>query len=141
MSSDQRIRYAVVGLGSIAQEAVLPAFPHAENSQLAALVSGDDQKRLELGRMYQCPTYTYDQYEACLSSGGVDAVYICLPNHMHREYAEAGPETGTAYPVEAASAIPPRSGTPKAIPPADAPSMETYSRRVILRSASCSPAP
>ena len=76
MSTGEKIRYAVVGLGSIAQEAVLPAFQHAENSSLAALVSGDDQKRLELGRTYQCPTFTYDQYEACLSSGQVDAVYI-----------------------------------------------------------------
>jgi predicted dehydrogenase len=84
-----QIRYAVVGLGSIAQEAVLPAFQHAENSRLTALVSGDDQKRLELGRAYRCPTYPYSQYEECLSSGEVDAVYICLPNHMHRQYAEA----------------------------------------------------
>ena len=33
---DKRIRYAVVGLGQIAQTAVLPAFKHAENSELAA---------------------------------------------------------------------------------------------------------
>ena len=36
------IRYAVVGLGHIAQIAVLPAFAHARrNSQLVAVVSGD----------------------------------------------------------------------------------------------------
>jgi predicted dehydrogenase len=94
VSTDKQIRYAVVGLGSIAQEAVLPSFQHAENSKLAALVSGDDQKRLELGRTYKCATYTYDQYEACLASGQVDAVYICLPNHMHREYADAAAAKG-----------------------------------------------
>ena len=36
-----KIRYAVVGLGGIAQMAVLPAFKHAENSELAAIVSED----------------------------------------------------------------------------------------------------
>jgi len=40
--SRSEIRYAVVGLGWIAQAAVLPAFAHAkENSRLTALVSGD----------------------------------------------------------------------------------------------------
>ena len=39
------IRYAVVGLGHIAQVAVLPAFAHARrNSQLVAIVSDDAAK-------------------------------------------------------------------------------------------------
>ena len=29
---------------------------------------------------------SYDEYEAVLASGAVDAVYIALPNTMHREY-------------------------------------------------------
>ena len=81
------IRYAVVGLGHIAQVAVLPAFRHASrNSQLTALVSDDPRKRRELGRKYRVGrTYAYDQYDACLSE--VDAVYIALPNSMHAEFA------------------------------------------------------
>ena len=48
------IRYAVVGLGHIAQVAVLPAFAHAKkNSVLTALVSGDATKRRQLGRKYR----------------------------------------------------------------------------------------
>ena len=38
--SRRKVRYAVVGLGHIAQIAVLPAFRNAENSELFALVSG-----------------------------------------------------------------------------------------------------
>jgi glucose-fructose oxidoreductase len=30
--------------------------------------------------------YSYDDYEACLESGEIDAVYIALPNHLHCEY-------------------------------------------------------
>ena len=38
-ASERKVRYAVVGLGHIAQVAVLPAFAHArENSELTALV-------------------------------------------------------------------------------------------------------
>jgi glucose-fructose oxidoreductase len=78
------IRYAVVGLGHIAQAAVLPAFTHARNSRLAALVSGDARKRKQLARKYRVPAFSYEQYEECL--GEVDAVYIALPNSMHAEY-------------------------------------------------------
>jgi glucose-fructose oxidoreductase len=56
---DDKVRYAVVGLGYIAQVAVLPAFAHArQNSELRALVSGDRVKRARLGRQYRV-TSTY----------------------------------------------------------------------------------
>ncbi len=85
----RRVRYAVVGIGSIAQEAVLPAFQNAANSTVTALVSGDEVKREELGKTYGIKkTYNYDQFDECLHSGEVDAVYIALPNHLHRPYAE-----------------------------------------------------
>src|SRR4051794_30508031 len=83
-----KIRYAVVGLGYISQVALLPAFAHAkENSELTALVSDDPQKLAELGKKYKVQrTYSYGDYDACLKSGEVDAVYIGLPNTMHYEY-------------------------------------------------------
>src|SRR5690349_14651634 len=91
----RKIRYAVVGIGSIAQEAVLPAFQNAQNSELTALVSGDPVKREELGKRYGIGnTYSYEEYEKCLSSGAVDAVYIALPNHLHRQYTERALHAG-----------------------------------------------
>src|SRR6187431_1007045 len=46
-----RVRYAVVGLGYIAQVAVLPSFMHARrNSELTALVSDDPVKLKKLAR-------------------------------------------------------------------------------------------
>ena len=83
----RQIRYAVVGLGHIAQVAVLPAFGNARrNSKLVALVSGDPVKREQLGRKYQVEhTFSYEQYDECLK--GVDAVYIALPNSLHCEYS------------------------------------------------------
>jgi predicted dehydrogenase len=43
-NSGKKVRYAAVGLGYIAQAAVLPAFSHARNSELTALVSGNSTK-------------------------------------------------------------------------------------------------
>ena len=94
-SSQRKIRYAVVGLGYISQVAVLPAFAHAQdNSELVALVSGDPGKLKALGKKYKVPkTYSYEQYADCLADG-VDAVYIALPNSMHRAYAEGAARAG-----------------------------------------------
>jgi predicted dehydrogenase len=87
-SQEKMIRYAVVGLGYFAQTAVLPAFAHArKNSRLTGLVSGDPVKLREMARQYKVPhTWSYEEYEAALDSGEIDAVYIVLPNDMHKEY-------------------------------------------------------
>jgi predicted dehydrogenase len=84
----RKVRYAVVGLGHIAQVAVLPAFRHAAaNSQLAALVSSDEAKLRRLGKRYRVRNlYPYDRYDELMASGEVDAVYIALPNHQHRDF-------------------------------------------------------
>jgi predicted dehydrogenase len=85
-TSTAKIRYAVVGLGHIAQVAVLPAFKNAANSELVAIVSGEPEKRKKLGRKYRLEqTYSYEDYDRALSE--VDAVYLALPNHLHREFA------------------------------------------------------
>ena len=80
------VRYAVVGLGHIAQVAVLPAFGHARrNSELVALVSGDPVKRRELSKTYDVAAYEYEELDGLLASGQVDAIYIALPNTLHRD--------------------------------------------------------
>lgn len=92
----KKVRYAVVGLGYISQVAVLPAFAQAkENSELVALVSGDTDKLKALKKKYKVPkSYTYEQYADCLQSGDVHAVYIALPNSMHKAYAESAARAG-----------------------------------------------
>lgn len=89
------MRYAVVGLGYFAQAAVLPAFRKAKRSELVALVSDDAAKLDELGDRYNVRRrYAYDEYEEMLASGRVDAVYICLPNDLHADFAIRAAEHG-----------------------------------------------
>lgn len=92
--STRAVRYAVVGLGHIAQVAVLPAFAHARrNSRLTALVSDDTTKLRTLSKKYRVEsTFSYDDYDACLEQ--VDAVYIALPNHLHAEYTIRAADAG-----------------------------------------------
>jgi glucose-fructose oxidoreductase len=93
-SGKRPIRYAVVGLGHIAQVAVLPAFAHARrNSKLVAVVSDDAAKRREIARRYKLDhAFSYDEFDDCLEV--VDAVYIALPNSMHAEYTTRAAKAG-----------------------------------------------
>jgi len=95
-ASAGKIRYAVVGLGHIAQAAILPAFAHAQhNSTLAALVSDDPGKLRKLSRRYDVHRVCgYDEADELFGSGAVDAVYITLPHSMHREYTERSARAG-----------------------------------------------
>lgn len=88
-----KIRYGVVGLGHIAQVAILPAFENAKNSELVSIVSGESEKREKLGKKYRLEhVYSYEDYDRALKE--VDAVYIAVPNHLHREYAVRAAKAG-----------------------------------------------
>lgn len=92
----RKVGYAVVGLGHIAQAAMLPAFAHASsNSRLVALVSDSADKLRELAERYDVPyTYSYGEYEECLENEEVDAVYIALPNSLHADYTARAARAG-----------------------------------------------
>jgi predicted dehydrogenase len=91
----KKIRYAVVGLGHLVQKAVLPAFKNARDCELAAIVSGDKTKLRQLAKLYGVErAYTYHQYDECLRSGAIDAVFIGLPNHLHCEYSVRAAHAG-----------------------------------------------
>ena len=92
--SRSKVKYAVVGLGYIAQGAILPAFAHARrNSSLHALISGDPVKLQELGDKYDVPVRGgYDDLERCLSD--VDAVFIATPNSEHAEHCVRAANAG-----------------------------------------------
>ena len=71
MAARAPVRYAVVGLGHIAQVAVLPAFAHARrNSKLVAVVSDDRTKTREITRRYRLDhAFAYEQFDECLERG------------------------------------------------------------------------
>lgn len=104
-SSRPAVRYAVVGLGHIAQVAMLPAFENAAEAELVALVSGEETKRAELGQRYGVRTVDYGEYDALCASGDIDAVYIALPNHLHCEYTERAARHGVHVLVEKPMAV------------------------------------
>ena len=90
------LRFAVVGLGHIAQAAVLPAFRHARpHVELTALVSGTQAKLKTLGSRYRVKRlFSYADADKLFDSGFIDAVYIATPNTEHKEWAVRAAEAG-----------------------------------------------
>lgn len=88
LASGKKIRYAFVGLGDIAQEAMLPGVAHTGNSEVAALVTDDPEKARLVGEQYGCTvSYRLDQFDEMIKSGQVDAIYLATPNWRHAEFA------------------------------------------------------
>ncbi len=83
----RQVGYAVIGLGHIAQSAVLPGFAHARNAKLVALVSSDEEKRRRLSRRYRCDAYDTRDLDDVLERRDVDAVYVAEPNDKHVDFA------------------------------------------------------
>ena len=86
-SRKRQVGYALIGAGHIAQVAVLPAFKHAKNSKLVAIVSSDAEKRRKLAQQYKCEAYGVDDLDDVLDRPDVDAVYIAEPNDKHADFA------------------------------------------------------
>jgi glucose-fructose oxidoreductase len=95
MAQSEPVRFAVVGLGHIAQVAVLPAFAHAENCRLVGLVTDDGAKGRTVAQKYDVEhVVEYPAYDDFLASGEVDAVYIALPNSLHCEFTVRAARAG-----------------------------------------------
>ena len=94
---DARVGFAVVGLGRLSLEEILPAFGKAKFARPAALVSGDPDKAKRVARQYGIPetsVYDYAGFDRVRDDAGVQAVYVVLPNGMHEEYVTRAAAAG-----------------------------------------------
>ena len=76
------LRFGVLGAADIARKALIPAIEAAANAEVVGLASRDFERgrRLFGGRVY-------GDYLELLDDPKVDAVYLPLPNNLHREWA------------------------------------------------------
>jgi len=83
-SSPAALRFGILGAARIAGKALIPAIEAAANAELVGVASRDPERARALlpgGRGYA-------GYEALLEDPDVDAVYVALPNGLHREWSE-----------------------------------------------------
>ena len=93
----RKLGWAIVGLGSLAINQILPAFAKCETSKVTALVSGSPEKAQKLALRYGVPEkniYSYSNYDEIRDNPEIDIVYVVLPNSMHAEYTTRAARAG-----------------------------------------------
>src|SRR5258708_38403670 len=93
----RKMGWAIVGLGNLAINQILPAFAKCEKSKVVALVSGHPDKAAKLAARYGVSPQAiddYQSYDTLKDNPEVDVIYVLLPNSRHAEYtiprADAG---------------------------------------------------
>ena len=93
----KKLGWAIVGLGSLSINQILPAFAKCEKSKVVAFVSGHPDKANKLALRYgvnKKNIYNYQNYDSIKDNPDVDLIYIVLPNGMHAEYTVRGLQAG-----------------------------------------------
>jgi predicted dehydrogenase len=94
---DRRVGYALVGLGHLTLNEILPAFAKCKHAKPVALVSGDADKMTKVAQQYGIKAsscYSYQTYDKIKDNPEVEVIYIVLPNSMHHEFTIRGAKAG-----------------------------------------------
>jgi predicted dehydrogenase len=89
MPPGERVGFAIVGLGRLSLEELLPAFAECKQARPVALVSGTPDKLKAIGAQYGIrpeALYSYADFDRIAENPEVKVVYIVLPNGLHHEY-------------------------------------------------------
>ncbi len=79
------VRFGIMGYARIARLHLIPAMLQAKNAVPYAIASTDPEKRRQAQADFPFEK-VYGDYESLLTDPNVDAVYIPLPNTLHKEW-------------------------------------------------------
>jgi len=81
-----KVRWGVIGCARIATTQVIPAMLQAEEAELKAIASRSLEKAEATAQQFSIER-AYGSYEALLADPQIEAVYIPLPNHLHKSWS------------------------------------------------------
>jgi glucose-fructose oxidoreductase len=85
----KQVGFALVGLGNLSINQLMPAFARSRQAKLVGFVSGSPDKARQLAGTYGVDAkniYSYDNYDRIADNPAIEAIYVVLPNSMHPEY-------------------------------------------------------
>lgn len=97
LPANRRVGFAIVGLGRLSLNQILPAFATSDYCKPMALVSGDGAKARKIAAQYgvaESHITDYSGFEKLKDMPGVDVIYIVLPNGMHHEFVVRSAKIG-----------------------------------------------
>ncbi len=93
----ERVGFAVLGLGRLALEEILPAFAQTKRAKLVALISGTPDKARLVASQYGVrpeAVYGYGDWATIAADPAIETVYVVTPNGLHREQTLAAAAAG-----------------------------------------------
>lgn len=94
-------RIGVIGAGVIADVVHIPGILKSPDLELTALCDINPERLAEIGEKYDVPPERrFTKAEDLISSGFINAVDICTPNHCHVALAMMAIEAGLPYSIE-----------------------------------------
>jgi predicted dehydrogenase len=93
MTVEKTVRWGILGCARITRRGLIPGIRASRSGVLQALASRDEPLAASWGREFGVPR-TYGAYDALLADPDVDAVYIPLPNELHRQWVLAAADAG-----------------------------------------------
>jgi predicted dehydrogenase len=103
MPHKQKLGLALVGLGHYATDCVAVGLAQSDAWQLNAVVTGSAEKIplwQKKWNLHRERIFSYQDFDQIRDCKDVDAVYICLPNSMHAEFAVRAAQAGKHVIVE-----------------------------------------
>jgi predicted dehydrogenase len=90
---EDRVRWGILSTAHIGTGQVIPAIQAASNGEVIAIASRDLSRGRVVADQLDIPR-TYGSYSELLAADDIDAIYIPLPNHLHREWTIAAARAG-----------------------------------------------
>jgi predicted dehydrogenase len=89
----RRLRWGILSTANIGRVAVIPAIQASANGEVVAVGSRDEARARAFGELAKIPG-RHGSYQALLDDPAVEAVYLPLPNNLHREWTIRAAERG-----------------------------------------------
>lgn len=86
------VKVGIIGCGKIAQVRHIPEYLDNPNAKLTGLYDLNLQRAKELAEKYDCKSY--ESVEEMLTDPEIDAVSVCVANHVHAEITIAALKAG-----------------------------------------------
>jgi len=92
-NASNKLRWGILGCANIAMYAVIPGIRQSETGVVAAIASRSLEKSQQHAQKHVIPQ-AYGSYEELIADPEIDAIYIPLPNHLHKEWTIKAAQAG-----------------------------------------------
>ncbi len=82
----RKLRWGILSTAKIGIRQVIPAIQQSSNGVVAAIASRETRTAQEVAKSLNIPR-ALGSYDALLDDPEIDAIYIPLPNHLHKEWS------------------------------------------------------